>query len=496
MSSNPIPAVPVLTARYYPRLSEVVTVSELPEFLSFVQDGLNQIFDTIHYKNLKYSKSFRGDSAFYSLDIVSSKKLAIPLPFDLALVLNPDLTGGDSNISSFPITLEYQWEILAFLKTFSSSSFSFSLEDFYKVGLDVFRVTEGQVVAHMLNIFVEPAGDISKFKQILADINAVYSFTQTSQYGELKLPAGVEESISSVSDVINSHPGITKSVPLVLFAVYILKNNINDTKAKLQEFYNIVAPDGIEAHIKRIITPKAKATLALSAAIEFPNNILQPVTTEGIVIPNTKTKFVFAQAQLYVDTEAGFGYQVELGGSLYPRFAAIGKTGMLLQIESLKIDLSKKTNIAEADADGRPSDFVGVYARALSVTLPSKWFHDDTEPATNTQATLRIGAYDLLVGTGGLSGTIFLETVPVVTAGNASSFNYFNDKFKFNYSITMFEKNTVTNVIEDKIISNYEELTAYLQVLNIAGTPYVFKFPLSLTTIATTNKQLQLVIGF
>lgn len=162
MPTNPIPAVPIPTARYYPRLSEVVAVDDLPEFLSFVQNGLNAIFDKIHYKNLQYSKGYRGDSAFYSLDIVTSTKLALPLPFGLGLVLNPDLD-GDTSISSFPITLEYQWEILAFLKTFSSSSFSFSLEDFYKVGLQVFRISEEQVIAHMLNIFVEASEGKTKF---------------------------------------------------------------------------------------------------------------------------------------------------------------------------------------------------------------------------------------------------------------------------------------------------------------------------------------------
>jgi hypothetical protein len=487
MPDTPIPAVPVPspTARYYPRLSEVITIDDLPEFLSFVQDGFNNIFDKIHYKNLQYSKSYRGDSAFYSLDIVSSKKLALKLPFDLALVLNPDLTGGDSNISSFPITLEYQWEILAFLKTFSSSSFSFSLEDFYKIGLDVFRISEEQVIAHMLNLFVEPAGNSTEFEQMLTDINEIYAFTGTDQYKALSMPAGVTQSITTLSETINKNPHIAKTVPLVLFGVYILKNDINDTKAKLQEFYNTIAPDGIEAHIKRIITPKAKATLALSAAIEFPNNILKPVKLDGTVFdptkPNLKTSFVFAQAQMYVDTEAGFGYQVELGGSLYPStFAAIGNTGLLLEIDSLKLDLSKKTNIPEADADGRPNDFVGVYARAISVTLPSKWFHDDTEPATNTAATLRIGAYDLLVGSGGLSGTILLQTVPVTTS---SQFNYFNDKFNFNYPITMFEKNEEDEVVE-KILANYDDLITYLSFLNTTRAQYVFKFPLTLTTIA------------
>lgn len=60
MPTNPIPAVPVTTARYYPRLSEIITVDDLPEFLSFVENGLNSIFDKIHYKNLQYSKGYRS----------------------------------------------------------------------------------------------------------------------------------------------------------------------------------------------------------------------------------------------------------------------------------------------------------------------------------------------------------------------------------------------------------------------------------------------------
>lgn len=497
MPTNPIPAVPVATARYYPRLSEIITVDDLPEFLSFVEDGLNSIFDKIHYKNLQYSKGYRGDSAFYSLDIVTSKRLALPLPFDLALVLNPDLKDGDAAISSFPITLEYQWEILAFLKTFSSSSFSFSIEDFYSVGLDVFRISEEQVLAHMLNIFVEAEEGITKYEQLLSDVNDLQQITQGTSYQELEFPEGVEQSIDSVITLINNNAGITNSISLLLFAVYILRSDLNETKQRLQEFYNIIAPDGIEAHIKRIITPKAKATLALSAGIEFPQNVLRPVqsdgsdyinATTGLADPTAKSMFVFAQAQLYADTEAGIGYQLEMGGSLMPStFAMIGKTGLILQLDTLKIDLSKKSNIPEADADGRPDDFVGVYARAISVTLPSKWFHEDDDAPEDTVSTLRIGAYDLLVGTGGLSGQIFLETVPVVPTENPGSFNYFNDKFDFIYPVTMFEKNNNSEVVEEKLIANYDDLLVSLKQLNTEKLPYSFQYPLTLVTKATVS---------
>lgn len=478
----------VPTARYYPKLSEVVTVENLPEFLSFVQDGVNAIFDKIHYKNLQYSKSKNGDSAFYSLEIVS-RRLKIELPFDMALQLNPDLTGHDATISSFPITLEYQWEILAFLKSFDLNGFSFSLDDFYSLGLKVFRITEDQVLAHVINYFVEPVDqDTTKFEQFVTDFNA-FKELNYPDVNDLELPA--EPSVASITQGINGLGIVDKNVSMLLFGLYILDTDLEVTKTKLQQFYNVIVPEGIEAYIKKIIIPKAKASLALSAAIEFPPKVLKPVngngSTDGI-LPDAKVSFVFAEAQLYVDTEAGIGYQLELGGSLLPTgYAEIGKTGILLQIDSLKLDLSKKTNIPEADADGRSNDFVGVYARALSITLPSKWFHDETEPVGATATTLRIGAYDLLVGSGGISGTIMLETIPMVTSG--SGFNYFNTEFDFVYPISLAEEDATTHVIKDKVLHNYEELIAYLQLLNTsnANKPYPFKFPLSLLPVGTTS---------
>ncbi|WP_166922442.1 hypothetical protein [Flavobacterium poyangense] len=481
MPTNPIPAVPIPTARYYPRLSEIVTVDDLPEFLSFVENGLNSIFDKIHYKNLQYSKGYRGDSAFYSLDIVTGEKLAIPLPFGLGLILNPDLN-GNSSISSFPITLEYQWEILAFLKTFSSSTFSFSVKDFYSVGLQVFRISEEQVIAHMLNTFVVAQAGKTKYEQLLADINTLPELVAAPGFTELKFPEGVEQSINGIVTLINNSTFIKESIPLLLFAIYILKSDLGETKQKLQEFYNIMVPDGIEAHIKRIITPKAKASLALSAGIEFPRSILKPVTDNGAPFgeEQAKSMFVFGKAQLYADTEEGIGYQLELGGSLAPsKYAMIGNTGLILQLDTLKVDLSKKTNIPEADIDGRPNDFVGVYARAVSVALPSKWFRNPDEKANKT---IRIGASELLVGTGGLSGKIYLETIPDTT----NTFNYFNDKFGFNYPIKMFERGA-DDVAHKKEISNYQSLLVFLQELNSKNLPYSFDYPLSLKTLPTID---------
>jgi hypothetical protein len=113
-------------ARYYPRLSELVNTDSLPEALSFVGTPLESILSKLHYKNFQYSKSRTGDKAHYSLEIVTSKRISIALPFDIALVLNPDFSGGGSNVSAFPISLDYNWEILAYIKQFNIDGFSFT----------------------------------------------------------------------------------------------------------------------------------------------------------------------------------------------------------------------------------------------------------------------------------------------------------------------------------------------------------------------------------
>ena len=47
----------VTTKRYYPRLSNVVSLDDLPDFLDFAKDNLSGLLGNIYYKNLQYSKS-------------------------------------------------------------------------------------------------------------------------------------------------------------------------------------------------------------------------------------------------------------------------------------------------------------------------------------------------------------------------------------------------------------------------------------------------------
>lgn len=102
------------TTQYYPTLSNVVSLDDIPEYLGFIKEGLQAIFDKIYIKDFQTYKSPDGSIGFYGLSIVSRRRLQFEIPgTDIFLVLNPDFEDG--SISSFPITVEYQWPILRYL---------------------------------------------------------------------------------------------------------------------------------------------------------------------------------------------------------------------------------------------------------------------------------------------------------------------------------------------------------------------------------------------
>ncbi|MDF2933165.1 MAG: hypothetical protein K0R36_2496 [Chryseobacterium sp.] len=463
------------TLIYYPAITDIVKPDDLPEFLSFIKTGLEAVLSKIYYKDYYFSKNISGSEAFYSLSIVSKTKLALELPgTGISLVLNPDLQDGD--ISSFPISLYWNWEVLRFIKYFKANQFSFSIQDLFDVGLMVFDVSETSALRIATDLLITPNSSQSNFQQLVQDINILYG-------SNIIIDDYVNNKYQLLISEINT---INQSVLPTVFGLYILSsNNLTAAKQKLNIFYSAFVPGDFESFIKELILPKIRATLTLTAAIEFPANILKPVDANGVEIPNIKTKFLFAQADFYADTDSGFGYQMELAGSLNPNYASVGNTGLILQIESLKVDLSKTSNIAEADLDGRPSDFIGVYARAISVTFPPKWFYDENNPPTTSSTTLRLGGYDILVGTGGVSGTIMLESVPVAVQGG--SFEYYNDKFEFNYPILVYDKNPAGEIIK-VVINDYAQLKDVLEGLNAASNaPFPFHFPLSLTPIGQVD---------
>src|SRR6218665_3159827 len=139
------------TEVYYPALSEIMNVGDLPDFLSFIKTGLENVFSKLYYNDFYFSKNISGSEAFYSLNIISKTRLELGLPgTEIYFVINPNYIEGET--SSFPMTLNWKWDILKFIKYFNANQFSFSGDDLFKLGLLVFNLEETEVIDLTVNI--------------------------------------------------------------------------------------------------------------------------------------------------------------------------------------------------------------------------------------------------------------------------------------------------------------------------------------------------------
>ena len=377
--------------KFYPPVSTLLEIDSLPDQLGFVKDGLTNLFDDIYYRDLQFSKSARGDAAFYSLSILSKKRVDFEIPgTGIFLILNPGYAPGDTSV--FPITLSYEWGILGYIRSFNLGGFSFQAADFFDLALTILGISEQQLIERALAVFGISITDF------VNDVNSFYGTT-------IPLPSGPNP-IQEVIDSIKTEPSL-QDASTVIFGAYLLDSlSDNNTKEKINTFFSSFFALPTEEFIKDLITPKINATLDLGVGLEFPRNILVPldgIGGEPIADENVKTILGFDTGGFSFSTETGIGYDLDLVATLsHP--SAIGKTGFEIDFNLAKLDISKKTNIPEATADGRPDDFMGVFIDDATIKLPP-FFNQDA----GSSAVIR--GRNLLIGTGGLSGTIGLEAI-------------------------------------------------------------------------------------
>lgn len=416
-----MPQTPI-TYNYYPALSELIILDDLPEIFNFIKDGLHEIFEKVYYKDFQSSRNVSGSGAFYSLDIVSRGRLDLEFPgTGIFIILNPDYE--DSTISSFPIQLYWEWEIMRFVSYFNANQFSFSVEEFYDLALQIFNVSGAKILELATSTFVAiSVPGISKFQQLINDINSLYGSSISID----------ENSATRYQELVIEIDLLGQDAFPTIFALYLFSNDAQTAKNNLNYFFSTFLPTDVDSYIKGLILPRARATLALSAAIEFPRNMLTPVFPQGTIIGGqdvsyqpipepAKAMFSFAEALFYADTTQGFGYNMDLSISTITP-VQIGNTGLILNIHNFKVDLSTTSNFPEANADGRPVEFLGVYTEQADILLPSAWFTKDD----GVIQTLKISGKHLLIGTGGISGTIALETIDTGNPPGATDFFWIN----------------------------------------------------------------------
>ncbi len=131
---------------FYPSLSTLLPLESMPPNLGFVQGVLQDVFDSLYYRDLQVQKSKLGEVGFYQLSLVVYKRLGVEIPGTggAALVFNPGASGQTSEI---PIALGYRWDILKYVKEFDAAS----LNELPQLLFDVFVEVAGADAAALLS---------------------------------------------------------------------------------------------------------------------------------------------------------------------------------------------------------------------------------------------------------------------------------------------------------------------------------------------------------
>jgi hypothetical protein len=439
--------------RYYPKLSELLDDANIPDSLGDFREALIKSLGKIYYTNFQKMNSNLGEPINFYIEAILKKSFELEILNGVRLVVNG---GNGSDVTVFPINVFYEWRIWNYLKAFKANSLDFSKDSIFDLGLKVVNLDLVDALSLAINKFEKPIdSEQTKVERFIERINESYFTTVSASEDELK-------DTSILLQLIKYNKDINDDISTIVFKFYIFDPDPDKLLLNLNKFFSNIIPNDLESFIKDIVYPKIKANVNLKLGLEFDRKYLTPVyNIEGVnpfneldlgdpltTIPesdlegNPKYILNLADINLFFDSESGLGSSksIELE-NVSP--VKIGKTDLILEFKSIKVDLSKSKNNIQGIIWTIPDDFMGVYVGEANIFFPAKWNHDPEDEGN----TAHIKARNLLIGTGGVSGTLSLEaidpkaeTAALLKLRLGENFNISLDAF----SIT-FQQNEILN---------------------------------------------------
>lgn len=419
--------MPDVIDRYYPKVSMLWDLSDLPEFLAPFADFLNSVFDDLYFSGLKQSQSVYGDRAYFSLDILAKQRLEFEFPgTGVFLVLNPGAAGTET--SAFPFELSYSWPILAKVRKEDFASFDHSDPGaYFMLALELLDISDRTILTHALTEFVVPTWpNQTAIEQFVFDVNLLYE--DDPDYAPIQIPDSsdpISQLLFSLNESFPEDSGRRASSLVFLLYLFSEGDDIEQVWSQLKDFFFKILPtDDFESYVKDLIIPVISARAQLVAAVEFDRGLIQPVFDENgenpsdsqqtgdpfSLIPEVanghpKARFSIGQVDLNIDSRLGVGIDKSITVSSSSPFA-IGKSRLILDLQDVTLDLSEKHNILLADLDGRSSSFKGIGIGEATIGLPTSF-----APAGSYPIEYRVlKAERLLIGNpGGISGHIYYD---------------------------------------------------------------------------------------
>ena len=184
-------------------------------------------------------------------------------------------------------------------------------------------------------------------------------------------------------------------------------SNFEDVNNVIFKYLNVDVSD-MPSSFAELFIPQVDAKIEdVNLAIEFPRSILVPLDEQGNFKPEpAKARLNFQVGDFIFTTQSGFDFD-EVSTCELKR-SSIVETGITIEFSDCVIDFHEDTNIPQADADGRPLSFKGIFVEEAVVKLPEIWQVDEDQ-----QTTAVVTGSDLLIGNpGGFTGHLSMKADP------------------------------------------------------------------------------------
>lgn len=421
---------------FYPKLTDLFNLDQIPLLFKGVSGGIENALKDFYYADFYESVSILSDRGFYRFTIFSYNGIGVGIPgTSLELLINPSLLPGTGGVSAFPITFSYYLPIRSKLNRNTLATFDGTPGQYFDLIIEMFEISADELLGEVIYTLMDPIDPIQDFVNQFNSLNPSTPITPISSDNPIEV-------IQDLTNQIAAIPGV--DVYQKLFSDFISRNSdLSGTLNKLQiVVQKWVGQVNFDKFIDLFKLDFSFSIDELSLGLKFPANIfrqLDPVTHEPLVdgsgndVPSI---LKFNVGKMEFSTPEGFTFQNE--SSFDFPLSEILRSGFTISFNNLKLDLSRARNIPEATADGRPDDFIGVYVMDGTVGFPTFWNQNDGD------STGQLKVRNLLVGTGGISGTIGLEAK---TAGDPSPLIKANFGGGFSVSLDAFDITFQQNAI-------------------------------------------------
>lgn len=436
------------TTLYYP-LNTLLDATAIPGDIEFIENNAQAAIDTllekIFYKDLIADVSPSGEDAVYTITLLTKSIRQDLFGTGIELVF---FKGTDTDFAEFPVVFNWHWAVKKYISGFEAEGFSYAPEAFVEIFFAFAEIEDfSEFSAAIVDVFLDDGNDtylafydelkttVEAYKngqpevdaeidsilanlltikdQVFQILNATNLFTLKDVYEDYENNTVIKPAVEAIQTSLETLL-IDLDVDIDIYSAFVtaIINNAGDVDEKLDALVNLFRTwlqDITIEDIKDLLIPQFYLELSsIQMALEFPRSFLLPMKLDGgswQVDSDTSVKagINFNAGKVALDSKKGFQIDIDASNPLELPRCMIPNLGVQLEFLDVKLDLSRETNIAEAIADDRPADFIGAYIGEANIFLPEEWFEFDEDGST-----LKLYAENLLVGTGGLSGTIGL----------------------------------------------------------------------------------------